>query len=535
MQIFALSLPAFTLLFVWLGLTPTALHAQRLDWNLEDFKPLTELPWDEELTVPMEKVILSLFREPDSGVRRALLDEYLRAMPAEKLGAAFDLCLQYEGTQPPDDLVEFFIAIWAARDPVACWKRAKELFQVVGIEDGWLAYDGWATREKITVQDRDAIKASRFWLRSQALTSFREGVEYSALPREERARYLREFAETWINAFGTWPSETKERFAPEIPEPLSEVFWADPEGRGWFIFESHGYEDILPLEIAVRRYIRAVPSEAPRVVDHLWSLKWQRQSASISRPPMLPSQAAYQVWAEADLAGMVRWVDALEVGKTESEAERFYVLERVYLPKAMLMGRVDKDKRQQWMDKAREQGELDSLMEAWARFDPKTALDAAVKLGDAEILSSVLFHAACGPELGHPWNTSHQGIGLVRDFDFSTLPAETYQEIIGETATYIMEQWGEVDVGEAARFGVKHLFNLFVGAERKEVLAFFRGESDDLADDGGLLDRTFCALRVWAVTKPDEMKAWIGTLKDEDLRTALTWLAENPWGTGPEE
>lgn len=50
-----------------------------------------------------------------------------------------------------------------------------------------------------------------------------------------------------------------------------------------------------------------------------------------------------------------------------------------------------------------------------------------------------------------------------------------------------------------------------------------------------MIDRTFCALRTWAVVRPDEMKIWIATLKEKDLRTALTWLVENPWGTGHEE
>jgi hypothetical protein len=50
-----------------------------------------------------------------------------------------------------------------------------------------------------------------------------------------------------------------------------------------------------------------------------------------------------------------------------------------------------------------------------------------------------------------------------------------------------------------------------------------------------MIDRTFCALRVWAVVKPDEMKKWIATLDDAEMRKALTWLLEHPWGIGSAE
>ena len=34
-------------------------------------------------------------------------------------------------------------------------------------------------------------------------------------------------------------------------------------------------------------------------------------------------------------------------------------------------------------------------------------------------------------------------------------------------------------------------------------------------------------------SKLREMKAWIATIKEPDMRKALTWLLEHPWGTGP--
>lgn len=525
------ALGIWLVMIVGYALTPSTLHAQRLDWKLEDFNPLTELPWDEEMTVPMEKVIFTIYHEPEFAVRRYVLDEYLRALPDAELGKALDLCLQFEGTQTPDDLVGYFIGMWAKRDPVACWERVKKLLDVVGVEEGWLGYDSWKSRPRITVRNWDAIKASKFWLGSRALSGFGAAVEQSRLPVAERTKLLREFAVVWITAFGEMPSSRESsgtRGAPAVP--LAYIFSGSPMSRRGYIL---GGGNACISEIAARRYIKAFPAEAPDVIQQLGSKKTPDRDADQAASPSGPSRALYQVWADADLAGMVRWADTLKVGKTEDTRERYRACELVYIPKGLLMGRVDEKKRQQWMDQARSEGDLDELMEAWAEHDPKGALDAAVKLRDAEILEQVLRDAAYGPH-GWVWNTTHPRFGVIRDYDYSSLPEELYREVFSQAAIMIMEQWGCLDVGEAARFGMKHLKGLGV-VDQPDVLAFFRGENDDFADGGGILDRTFCALRVWAVTKPDEMKAWIGTLKEEDLRTALTWLAENPWGTGPEE
>jgi hypothetical protein len=68
-------------------------------------------------------------------------------------------------------------------------------------------------------------------------------------------------------------------------------------------------------------------------------------------------------------------------------------------------------------------------------------------------------------------------------------------------------------------------------APREGLIQFFTGKDVYPAEDG-VIDRTFCALRVWAVVRPEEMRMWIGTLKDEKMSKALTWLLDNPWGPG---
>ncbi len=154
----------------------------------------------------LESVLDAIFREPNLGIRYPVLAEYLRNIPVAQIGKAFDICIDLEGTQTPDQLVEFFLPVWAKRDPKACWKRTRELFRVVGIEEGWLGYDDWKTRPRITVQNLKAIRASRFWLGDRkSLMGFPIGVDESSLSRKERIRVMKEFADVWFGTFGSWP------------------------------------------------------------------------------------------------------------------------------------------------------------------------------------------------------------------------------------------------------------------------------------------------------------------------------------------
>jgi hypothetical protein len=91
-----------------------------------------------------------------------------------------------------------------------------------------------------------------------------------------------------------------------------------------------------------------------------------------------------------------------------------------------------------------------------------------------------------------------------------------------------MEQWDSMDVASAARFGFEYLLRTQY-APRDGLILFFSGQ-DIYGREDGMIDRTFCALRVWAVTRPEEMRKWIKTVHDAEMRKALTWLFEHPHG-----
>jgi hypothetical protein len=172
-----------------------------------DFAPLTAIPWDQtkgsDEKIEMPQVIRAIYGEPDLGIRYRLLDEYLRLIPVSELEAAFKLCLPLEGTETPDDLVAFFISIWAERDLRHCWGWVKQLFTVSGLESDALDLDSWT--HEVRVHNLKAIRVSSFWIDRDALKRFPLIVDRSDLPSKEKVAIMKEFAERWFNTFAEWP------------------------------------------------------------------------------------------------------------------------------------------------------------------------------------------------------------------------------------------------------------------------------------------------------------------------------------------
>lgn len=109
-------------------LCSVALHAQAMDIRPLDFQPLTSLPWKTDPKASLDQQLERIFLESDPDIRYPVLAAFLRRIPAGDLEAAFDVCLQLEGTQCPQGLVAFFLPIWSERDPHGAWKRVEPLF-----------------------------------------------------------------------------------------------------------------------------------------------------------------------------------------------------------------------------------------------------------------------------------------------------------------------------------------------------------------------------------------------------------------------
>jgi hypothetical protein len=491
-----------------------------------DFVPLTSLPWNRG-GATLDSVLKAIFLEPYRDIRYPVLAAYLRTMPVEDLGAAFEKCIDLEGVQSPNDLVTFFLNIWAERDPRACWKRTQELFKVVAIEEGWMAYDSWLQKPPITAQDIDALRASRFYLAPTALKSFPHGVEQSTLPANERVALMKAFTDRWFAAFGTWPGYWREEpvYADEASELLS-YFERPPVPNMQVLSQLSGVEGNACFEVAMRRWLESDPTAAVQIMEKVK----EHSDAQPEEIPALPPYGLYLLWAKADLPTLIRWAAPLRPFEDSRAAH----------VKGFLMPHVDQATRTRWIEQARgpegEDSSANGLIHEWAKWDPKGALLVAAS-ADPETFGAAACAAVAGPFGSEPFdleNTNGMGSGftVLKNLDWSRLSdgfrSSAFAE--GYAGMEIMERWGDIDIGGAAQFGFAFLIEAeYVAPE--DFIDFLSGE-DLFASGGNMIDRTFCALRTWAVFKPAEMEKWIATIKDPGIQKALHALLRDPWGPG---
>ena len=497
-----------------------------------DFVPLTSLPWKEP-DAKLESVLERIFREPDFYIRYGVLAEYLRIIPVAELARAFDLCIALEGAQTPDRMVDFFLQIWAKRDPEKCWKKTRRLFRVVGVEYGWLIYDSWGDRPRITVQDRTAIQASGYWIEDEtALTSFARGVEKSSLAKAQKVRLMEQFASLWFDTFATWPGgslNAAER--PEDDRRLIEMFELPLDEVKADSFFDAGHmsgeyaSDAVPFEVGVRRRMKEMPGDALKIIEKVRGKKWRTARGETESRTSEPSQELLTIWADVDFAAMLRWTDSLDPRKDRIGATA----------RGLLISRVDQETRARWLKEAGPKAPDDryfgSLLWEWAKWEPQAALAAAVETKDGDLIAEAISALVGGRS--QCYNTWHFGLGVFKEFDFAGLPEELRESMRGEWGVAEMEFWGDVDLAEAARYGFDFMLRNDY-APRENLIKLFSGD-DKFSSDSDMIDRTFCALRVWAVVKPRAMKDWIATIGEADMRKALTWLLEHPWGTGPKD
>ena len=516
-------LPGFLALGVALASAAPVPH-----WKPAEFEPLTELPW-EKAGRSVEQIIGAIFKEPDPDVRYPVLLGYLQTLPVADFSKAFDLALELESRHEPDRLVAMMLGLWAKRDPRSAWERTKALFKVVGIEDGWLNYDSWLGRPKITVVDRSGLARSRFWLCRDTLTEFPVGVEESSLPEAERVQYLRDFSTLWFATFSTWPGCGGCPIAnPREADDVVQAFHWNPAD---FKTSNCPLGNFVPqacFEIGMRRWLIAAPKEAPQVIQRIRKQNWPADPVrNLRAEPASVTPALLLIWAKADPEGLQAWADGAREKADQGNA---------WLAKCILMSMVKPAVRERWL------ASLDSMkpedfkrcLETLAKWDPVPAFERVVRSEDSDLISRVFDDIGYGPWPRHPHNTSLAGLDFLDKLDFRKYPEDVRKVIFnGVGETVLPEQWGHIDIGQCARWGLRYLLSDNSGVPRSSFVALLGGD-DAFASDGDVIDRTFCSLRVWAVTRPDEVREWIKTQEGEDLKKALTWLLDHPWG-GPAE
>lgn len=507
----------------WLLLLPWA-QAQtlRLNWKPTDFQPLTSLPWKDTELHEVPKIVEHIFREPNPAIRYPVLVEYLRQVPMLHFGYAFDVAVLLEGAQKPNEVVALMLRIWAERDPQEAWERTQQLARLVGFEEGVLGYDSWNGRPKIEVQDLAALRASRYWLGGDALLTFPIGVEASEIPQGEKVRLLRTFADLWFEKFQCWPQVRSARYSSE-GERLIGMFSAGSYDklRGGEVNQFERMSEAA-FEVGLRRWLFEHPTEGPEIVQRIL-----RQHGAPNPVTQTPAHDAtiprdfLLLWSQVNLQSLMVWSDSAEQTMPET----------AWLARCTMMSQVDKATRDRWISSIGPK-EMADRLHVLAPWSPELAMECAIRANDVDMIQDVAGNAVYGFG-GTTWNRSHAGLGFINSFDLHRLPKKMRGQVFEEECTKIMEQWKDVDVGEAARYGFRTLMQQD-WPPRNEVLLFLGGD-DKYQYEGGMTDRTICALRVWAVMRPDEMRAWIGKQEGKDMRKALSWLLEHPWGGGDEE
>jgi hypothetical protein len=504
-------------------LLPSVLCAERLAWKPSDFEPLTELPWEEEDESP-SAVVERIFRETNEDIRYLVLGEYLRRVPLENMGQVFDLAVRFEGTNTPNALIELMLFIWAKRDPLSAWAKCQELFNRVGIEEGWLGYDSWNQRPPIVALDIQAIRKSQFWLRRETLSAFPAGVDASSLPSKDRVELLQAFVALWFKHFDSWPRKegpinylgSHENEAHNLIQVLEIAPYHLQEwnrGSGWRV-------DRASDEMRWRRWLAHKPQDAEQVIRSIESKQWPAVNHGPHPLPNMPASISIElllVWRKADPEGLTAWAKRVNLndGKHAMAA-----LEA----RCLLMSEVDADTRRQWMTEFVATEDAADRLHHLAAWHPHIALDWAdkVKTEIEWLLPDIVDGCVYGP-WSYPQNTSHFGIGYINDHGVGRLSRHMQAGQWGMTT--FMEQWGDIDIGEAARFGFKVLLDSNY-APREDLAKFFMGD-DSFGNDGEIIDRTFCSMRVWAMVQPDEMSQWIEEKCPADMQESLRWLLKH--------
>lgn len=483
----------------------TVLHAQRIDIKPLDFQPLTSLPWKDTPAASLEAHLTRIYLEPDRQVRHPVLAAYLKQIPSEQLESAFDLCLRLECTQHPENFIAFFLPIWAERDPQAAWKRIEPLFQLQDFH--WLDYDSW-DNGKITFRNLEAMRKSSFWMDPRWLENFLAGLKQSQMPAAEKAALRSAFMSKWSPIYDSPPSEHPTGGYADTAEGLFEALEIPAERIPAEVKNAFRDKHPAALKMLLRRWLASKPDSALLIATLAEKLDAEDDALSL-------------LWMHLAPNTLIEWIDAQQNLK-----------EPPLRIMGMLLSQLDDPTRQKWLQKAKEDGTsgqtLHDLICNWASWDPKPSLQAAIATNEPLIIRDAADHVVyAGFDVR---NALPNGLQAIRGYDVGSLPKPLREMTLQEYGIQIMEYWGDIDIGGAARYGLDFMLKTDY-APRENLIKLFSGD-DAFSSDGDMIDRTFCALRMWAVLQPEPMKAWIATLPDADMRKALTWLLEHPWGTG---
>lgn len=465
-------------------------------------RPLSRLPWVES-DLSTEEVLKEIFREPALQIRYPVMQAFLEQLPVEEWPEVFDLCIELQGLQIPDHLVGVMMESWAMRDPNTAWEKCETLFDIV-IEDIPFS-DSW--QDEIVVINPAAVAKSDFWLsRKGSLRGFINGLKQVGATNELDARLLHEqFKERYEKRFGELPGAAVVPLEQEMEaeftvvnllscpvEKIPDILHERKQSWGRDLFSR-----------ALIRWLHLKPKEGLKIAS--FAKKFFDPQNIIESPDraFVPHDFMLE-WICLDRQGYKKWL---------SDQQGWQYSEGVGVAKAFL----DKKEEREWFGRDGlfdgRSYDLELVMGTWAMHDPERAIPEAWNLGYEGVYGDAAFTSITG--VGR---SIRPALDVIIDYNIPIPDDPMYM---------IMEDWGDVDIGEAAAFGVKWLLKTRMFS-KEDLIGQWSGKAD--AWDATMSDRTFGCLRAWAVTRPKEMKKWIESLEDKEVRDALLSLLASPHG-----
>lgn len=524
-------LPRF--IFVMALLPLSGAMAQAAEPLYQQFRPLSSLPW----TAPdatWESVIRRIYLDPIEDIRAAVLEEYLKQVPAERFPEVFDLCIHLEEDDSPDELLERLMYAWARKDPAAAWAKCLELYEIVVPQEP-LDVDGW--EKVILVANPQAVAASTFWPPSAAFaTGFYRGVKESTLPATEKDRITaalisrsaalgKASKSTWIGSFDIGP-EGPETADPQ-PERTSEEQRAEERRR--FLLEILAcppaevesrlaqappvvWQDEFLLARALIRWMDGKASRGFQIFDFVMDTADPHAVMRFtSQKEPIPLEFLAE-WALLDFDNLLNWANAVPSGRPGAYVKS----EAVLTTFAWRLGVARQDEMTDPSDDSEDPDTILELLTQWAQLDPEVALPFIYSHG------AVRTYGELAPDAMHWRWSSNVKRSYIRRLEEGPIP------LPGQQLSYLMETWTHIDAAATARHGVGWCLRTKYFTQ-KRLAQVWSGNGSPF--DGSVDDRLYGSLRVWAMRRPEEMRAWIRAEPlPEDVRTALLWLVDHAKG-----
>lgn len=468
----------------------TILAADLPDWD----RPDSAIPW--------------ILADRNPSVRSGLMRSWFEALPVEHYPEAAGLLWETDGLQV-SPMASWILGRWAAMDYRSAWASVEPMLEIA-TNDHFV--DNWIER-LVGPADPGMLADSGLWPRPDHLVRFLSAMETSGGLHVPEGRSISKSFRTRFEE--RFPGVLEDRYpGGERTEPDpgrladARLLLTCPEEELPVLLQVDALEDNWPAVVfGLRRWARVAPMEALRGRRH--GQAWE----------------VLRTWGEHDIAGLVAsWRDL-------EESLHDYALA------ALLLSGGEQEREEAFViiREARDDDEAPfghgSPLEPVAGADLDLALDLFRRLYPE--LDSYEAADLFGAILGNAFYDFESF--AVRDRARALLVSgEAHPH--DDCAYILMEEWGDIDVGEAARFGVDWHRRSIARAPglseserefhqswtKRHLAEVWSGKRNPL--DASMDDRTYGVLRKWALCEPLEMMKWIQTVDDPELATALLWL-----------